>query len=218
MARRKGERTEEAFLRAAREVFARDGYLNSKITDIAKAAGRSPGSFYTYFDNKTELLDALLDEFSRDVTQASLQSRSDDAYESIHGAVTAYWLNFKKHLPVMIGLFQLSMTDRAYAERWRSIRALGIQGVLSQLARAQRDGHLTDVDLPTAASAIMSMLESFTWTWLAGIGDSGVAEPDDGTAIATLSTLWYAASHGSATLPAATAVASADATAAAPAP
>lgn len=202
MGRRKGERTEEAFLRAAREVFARDGYLNSKISDIAKAAGRSPGSFYTYFDNKAELLDALLDEFSRDVTEASLQSSSDDPYESIHGAVAAYWTNFKAHLPEMIGIFQLSMTDRAYAKRWRSIRALGIQGVLSQLKRAQRDGHLQGADLPTMASAIMSMLESFTWTWLAGIGDSGVPEPDDEAAIAALTAVWYGAVYGPAAPPA----------------
>lgn len=199
--RRKGERTEDAFLRAAREVFARDGYLNSKITDIAAAAGRSPGSFYTYFDNKAQLLDALLDEFSRNVTEASLQSSSDDPHESIRGAVTAYWSNFKAHRPEMIGVFQLSMTDRHYAERWRSIRALGIQGVLGQLRRAQRQGHLVDADLPTMASAIMSMLESFAWTWLAGIGDSGVPIPDDDAAIEALTAVWYGAVFGPANLP-----------------
>lgn len=194
--KRKGERTEEAFLRAAREVFARDGYLNSKITEIARVAGRSPGSLYNYYENKAELLDALLEEFSRDVTEASLQSRSDHPYESIRGAVRAYWTNFRDHLPEMIGLFQMSMTDRGYAERWRAVRALGIQGILAQLERAQRDGYLAGADLPTTASAIMSMLESFTWTWLAGIGDAGVPRPDDDTAIAALTNLWYGAVYG----------------------
>ena len=38
---RKGRQTDEAFRDAARLVFARDGYLNAKISDIAAAAGRS---------------------------------------------------------------------------------------------------------------------------------------------------------------------------------
>ena len=36
---RKGQATDEAFKDAARLVFARDGYLNAKISDIAEAAG-----------------------------------------------------------------------------------------------------------------------------------------------------------------------------------
>ena len=194
--RRKGERTEDAFLRAARTVFAEKGYFNSKITDIAKEAGRSAGSFYNYYDNKAELLDALLDQFSREVTEASLHSRSGDPYESIHGAVSAYWHTFRNHLPEMIGLFALSMTEQRYAERWRSVRALGIQGVVTQLRTAQAAGHLSGVDLPMMASAIISMLESFSWTWLAGRGDLGVAAVDDESAIRTMTDVWYAAVYG----------------------
>ncbi|WP_299491010.1 TetR/AcrR family transcriptional regulator, partial [uncultured Gordonia sp.] len=57
---RKGHRTEEAFLAAARECFATLGYLNTKIADISAAAGRSTASFYNYYDNKEQILEALL--------------------------------------------------------------------------------------------------------------------------------------------------------------
>ena len=46
----KGRATDEAFKEAARVVFARDGYLNAKITDIAAEAGRSAASFSNYYD------------------------------------------------------------------------------------------------------------------------------------------------------------------------
>lgn len=200
MEKRKGERTEEAFLRAAREVFVRDGYLNSRITDIARAAGRSPGSFYTYYDNKEQLLDALLDRFSREVTEASLSPRHKEPYLRVRTAAAAYWTTFQKYRAEMIALFQMSMTDERYARRWREVRALGIQGIHAQLRSARRDGHLQHIDLPTAASAIMSMLESFTWTWLAGAGDQGVVPPDDERAIETLAALWYGAAYGPAPL------------------
>jgi AcrR family transcriptional regulator len=194
--RSKGERTEDAFVRAARTVFAEKGYFNTKITDIAREAGRSAGSFYNYYDNKAQLLDALLDQFTNEVTRASLERRSEDPYESIRGAVSAYWCTFRDHLPEMIGLFALSMTDQRYAERWRSVRALGIQGVVAQLRGAQRAGHLPGVEPTHMASAIISMLESFSWTWLVRSGDLGVTPVDDESAIETMTNLWYAAVYG----------------------
>lgn len=72
----KGRATDEAFKDAARLVFARDGYLNAKISDIAEAAGRSPASFYNYYDTKADLLIALAEEFHAEATSlAALPSR-----------------------------------------------------------------------------------------------------------------------------------------------
>ncbi len=194
--RDKGQRTEDALLSAARTVFAEQGYFNAKVADIAKAAGRSPGSFYNYYENKAQLLDALLEEFSIEVTESAMRSASDDPYESIRGAVAAYWTTFRDHLPQVIGLIQLSMTDAAYAERWRGVRATGVRGVIYRLEQARAEGRLAGVDIPTMASAIVSMLESFSWTWLAGRGDDGVPRPDDDTAIDTMTALWYGAVYG----------------------
>ena len=71
-ATRKGRQTDEAFREAARLVFARDGYLNAKISDIAAAAGRSVASFYNYYDTKADLLIALAEEFHADATQLAV--------------------------------------------------------------------------------------------------------------------------------------------------
>ena len=69
---RKGRQTDEAFREAARLVFARDGYLNAKISDIAAAAGRSVASFYNYYDTKADLLIALAEEFHAEATQLAV--------------------------------------------------------------------------------------------------------------------------------------------------
>ncbi|MFI0351258.1 TetR/AcrR family transcriptional regulator [Actinomadura sp. 9N407] len=187
----KGHRTEAAFLDAARQVFAEKGYFNAKISDIAKAAGKSPGSLYNYYENKEQLLEALLERFSGEVLEASFSSQSDDLMESIRGAVRAYWFGYRKYLAEMVGLFQMSMTDEAFAERWRAVRAAGIRSVLSGIKNAERSGYRIGLDQEVLASAIVAMLESFCWVWLAAGGDTDVAAPDDETAIETLSTLWY---------------------------
>lgn len=55
----KDRRTQLA--QAAYEVFTSRGYRNSSVADITNAAGLSHGSFYNYFANKREVLDAAID-------------------------------------------------------------------------------------------------------------------------------------------------------------
>jgi len=51
----------EAILRAAIRVFARNGYFNAKVADIASAAGVADGTVYLYFKSKEEILHSIFD-------------------------------------------------------------------------------------------------------------------------------------------------------------
>lgn len=51
----------EAILRAATRVFARNGYFNSKVSDIAAEAGIADGTVYLYFKSKEEILHSIFD-------------------------------------------------------------------------------------------------------------------------------------------------------------
>ena len=51
----------EAILRAAITVFARRGYFNSKVADVAKEAGIADGTVYLYFKSKEEILHSVFD-------------------------------------------------------------------------------------------------------------------------------------------------------------
>ena len=51
----------EAILRAATQVFARNGYFNSKVADIAASAGVADGTVYLYFKSKEEILHSIFD-------------------------------------------------------------------------------------------------------------------------------------------------------------
>src|SRR5438876_2160644 len=49
-------------LRAATRVFARNGYFNSKVADIARAAQVADGTVYLYFKSKEEILHSIFDQ------------------------------------------------------------------------------------------------------------------------------------------------------------
>ena len=62
----------EAILRAATQVFARNGYFNSKVADIARVAGVADGTVYLYFKSKEEILRTI---FARSVSEAITEGR-----------------------------------------------------------------------------------------------------------------------------------------------
>ncbi len=61
----RGTSKRERILRAAVEVFAKNGYFNAKVTEIAKAAGVADGTIYLYFDGKEDLLNTIFREYTR---------------------------------------------------------------------------------------------------------------------------------------------------------
>ncbi len=62
----------EAILRAAIRVFAHNGYFNSKVADIARAAGVADGTVYLYFKNKEDILHSI---FNRSMEEAIAEGR-----------------------------------------------------------------------------------------------------------------------------------------------
>lgn len=58
-------RTNEKYLRiieAATKVFARKGFFNAKVSEIAKEAKVADGTIYLYFENKDDVLISLFEE------------------------------------------------------------------------------------------------------------------------------------------------------------
>jgi TetR/AcrR family fatty acid metabolism transcriptional regulator len=66
----RGTTKRERILRAAIDVFARTGYFNAKVSDIAKAAGVADGTIYLYFDGKEDLLVNIFREHTRNYLQS----------------------------------------------------------------------------------------------------------------------------------------------------
>ncbi len=61
---------EERILRAAIKIFARKGFFNARISEIAKEAGVADGTIYLYFHNKYDILTSIFErEMGRIVTR-----------------------------------------------------------------------------------------------------------------------------------------------------
>ncbi|WP_345572716.1 TetR/AcrR family transcriptional regulator [Nonomuraea rosea] len=183
--------TEAALKAAARSVFAAKGYFNTKITDITSEAGRSAGSFYTYFPSKEALLEALARDFLEDLEtrqQRTPEHAQELSYDHLRAHVAQYWHSYREHLPEMVAIFQASMADQVFFARWRQLRDVEFDELREFTAILERRSTGT-ADPRVMASAALSTLEFFCYIWQAAGGDPpGTRLPDD-QAIDTLTTL-----------------------------
>ena len=75
----------EAIMRAATKVFARSGYFNSKVADVAREAGVADGTVYLYFKSKEEILRSIFERNTSDAVRAGREelSKIEDPREKL---------------------------------------------------------------------------------------------------------------------------------------
>ncbi|OBF54491.1 TetR family transcriptional regulator [Mycobacterium sp. 852002-50816_SCH5313054-b] len=186
----RGRRTRAAIDLAARTVIARKGILATTIADIAAEAGRSPASFYNYYDSKEAMVREWALRFREEITQRARAvtehglSNRERAYE----AAAAQWHSYRNRLAEVISIYQLAMVNDDFAQYWAEICATPIAFISDSVRRAQADGHCTDDDPRLIGEAILAMFYQFCYMQLAGPG-----EPDDEACIRTLANIYYRA-------------------------
>jgi AcrR family transcriptional regulator len=187
----KAERTAAAIKDAARRVIARDGYVNSRIVDIAQEAGKGIGTFYAYFDSKEALLAALAEDFRVALTERIQPPREagDHPLGHLQDAVRAFWNTYQRHRAVAVAVFQTAMHDERFAAIWRDIRKDGTRVSTARIRQAQQLGLCPGLDPERAATALCSMIEFACFEWSGGLGGPTVGEDDGETVVATLTRL-----------------------------
>jgi AcrR family transcriptional regulator len=118
--------TEAALKDAARRVFARKGYLNTKITDITTEADRAAGSFYNHFTSKEDLLTSLLAdllaESDRDATAEDAQHSADFTDRAaVRWHVAAYWRFYARHTVELTALRQAGLVNAEFGAQMQAL-------------------------------------------------------------------------------------------------
>jgi AcrR family transcriptional regulator len=162
----KGRRTRARLLEAGKIVFERDGFLQTRITDITIEAQVSHGSFYHYFESKEALFKEIADEVEvRLVSMDDIPhySGAEDApIDRIRAANRAYLAAYRKEARIMRVIEEVSR----YNEEVRQTRAKRDDYLAARLEsairRLQAEG-IADkrVDERYAATALGGMVAKF---------------------------------------------------------
>ncbi len=143
----RGARTRASLVAAARAVFERDGYLESRLSDITQEARCSIGTFYTYFSDKEKILMAVLDAAQHDMLHPGmgrLNEDESDPVDVIEASHRAYFESYRRNAKLMMVFEQVATVNpefrtlrgkrsEAFRERnARSIADLQEQGLVDR--------------------------------------------------------------------------------------
>jgi len=199
----KGAATRSQLLWHARSVFERNGYLETRIADITKAARVAHGTFYNYFDSRFDVFgligvqvceqlmaelrvgQARLETSLKGTDHSDLQRILRRIYTDNRLTVEFYIANAR-----FMGVFeQFASVDEHGAAVRLMVREQFLRRAARFLERLQRDGRADSrLDPWTASEVLICMLERITINWaVLGI------EQDIEEGIRALSQVWVRA-------------------------
>jgi AcrR family transcriptional regulator len=193
--------TEAALKDAARRVFARQGYLNTKVTDITAEAGRAAGSFYNHFTGKEELLSALLTDALAESDAAiyapDSQHRADFSdREAVRWHVANYWRFFTRHAVELTALRQAALVNAEFGAQLEAMTAGTVDHLDDHLDPITKAGRSLPGPPELVLAIFAGLLDGFSYHWQLSGGRFGGRRVDDDEAIDTLTEFIYRALNG----------------------
>lgn len=184
--------TRAALLEAARRLFGERGYLNTKITDITKEAGRSTGSFYEHFTSKDELLMAMLhgmEDRADELVDTTVHPREHDLTDraQLRQHIEVGWTVMRENAPVVSALFQSMIAAEPGSGRaWNDLTA-DTDVFRRHLEYSAEQGRELPGDPELVAAAIGGMLSMLSYA----VNSAKDRDFDDQTVIETLTALLH---------------------------
>ena len=168
------EQTQERLLDAAGRVFARRGFHDASVDEVAEAAGYTKGAVYSNFRSKEELFLALLDQrLAGQLEQVealyAIES-SEELRDAMHGR-TEEELAEARDFAVLIVEFWLYAMRHPAARAELATRYRQLRGRLGELIAARHARHGTSPPMPPEHLAALALATD------AGLFLQYVAEP-----------------------------------------
>ena len=164
----KGHERRTTILAAAREVFEKRGFVETRVADIVAAAEVAQGTFYTYFDSK----DAVFSEVAQNVIDSMLSDlktpRPADLTpaERVRFGLERFIAAFRPNA-IMIGLIEQVGTFTPEMRKLRlALRESFVERSARGIVRMQVEGVAnSDVDPLMTAEVLGAMVDQTCYIW-----------------------------------------------------
>jgi TetR/AcrR family fatty acid metabolism transcriptional regulator len=162
----------QAIVDAAIRVFARNGYYNSRVSDIAREAGIASGTIYLYFKTKDEILVTLFREKMAEwVAHARREIAAEvDAVAKIRRLVALHFTVLEKN-PELAEVVQVEL--RQGHKFFRGASAHEVSAYFTLIASVLEDGIAAgqfrrDVPVKVATKMLFGAMDQLATSWVLG--------------------------------------------------
>jgi AcrR family transcriptional regulator len=170
-------------LEAAVHVFARKGYHEARVGDIAEEAGVAHGLLYHYFPSKESLLETIFRETWRDVvdTVRSVEETETSARAQIAG-ITKILLRAWRRDPDLVCVLVRDVTRSSHLQDRIDEIGAAFAGLERVIVRGQEQGEFrSDLDARMVSYVFYGALEEILTGWVMGQledGDDAIARAE----------------------------------------
>jgi TetR/AcrR family fatty acid metabolism transcriptional regulator len=160
----------EAILRAATQVFARNGFFQSQVADVARVAGVAAGTVYLYFHGKDDLLVSIFERTMREAiaeAQVALDG-IDDVRQRLLRIAELHLERLGRDRDLAI-VFQVELRQSTkFMERFSATYVQDYLKLIREtIAAGQQDGTLrADVSATTATKMFFGALDEMATNWI----------------------------------------------------
>jgi TetR/AcrR family fatty acid metabolism transcriptional regulator len=162
----------QAIIDAAVRVFARNGYYNSRVSDIAREAGIASGTIYLYFKTKDEILVTLFREKMAEwVAHARREIAAEiDAVAKIRRLVALHFEVLEMN-PDLAEVVQVEL--RQGHKFFRGASAHEVSAYFALIASVLEDGIAAgqfrrDVPVKVATKMLFGAMDQLATSWVLG--------------------------------------------------
>jgi len=152
----RGKRTREKLLQASEIEFGERGFHEAAISGITHRAGVALGTFYTYFESKEELFQALVSHMSKRVRSwvSERVAGAPDRMAAERLGMEAYIEFARQHKGIYRIISEAEfVANEAYREHYRGFA----DAYQDNLKRAAENGDIREGDYETWSWAIMGI-------------------------------------------------------------
>jgi len=173
MARRgpnSGGEKRDRILRAAVKIFSRNGFFNSKVSEIARAAEVADGTIYLYFRNKDDLLISLFEEKMGEVV-ADVRRRvaaGGNALEKLRIFIENH-MDLLEREAGLVEVLQVELRQSTkFLKDYTPVKFFEYLEIISDiLEEGKREGVLRpDLNVSVARRAIFGALDELSLTYI----------------------------------------------------
>ncbi len=165
----KKEEKKRKIIDAAIKIFARNGYFNSRVSEIAKEAGVADGTIYIYFKSKEELLSAIFDEALNVFVEESKKMLEEitDPIEKLKKIVCLHLKHLGSNRDLAM-VFQIEFRHNiVFMERLSKTRLADyfkiIEGVILE---GQKQGLFKELNPRFCAKVLFGIIDEMVTSWL----------------------------------------------------
>ena len=163
-------------IHAAAKVFAKKGFFNARISDIAKEAKVADGTIYLYFSNKFNILLSVFEqEIGKQIEEVNtLLLEEKDVQEKLNIFIRHHLEAMRKNRALAEVIYvELRQTNKLIREYRSNKFSEYLDVVANIITLGQEQGiYRQNIDIPLVKSAIFGALDETSPIWLVGANSS----------------------------------------------